>query len=88
MTEQDEKLLKELRAAKWSRYRDVAAQAARRIEQLSEDRAYWQQLWQKASNRLLEIDPEADSKSTTVVDRIRKLDGVMEPRQPDPWKDA
>ena len=80
MTEQDEKLLKELRAAKWSRYRDVAAQAARRIEQLSEDRAYWQQLWQRAANRLLDIDPEVNSKYTTMVDEKGALR--------DPWKDA
>lgn len=94
MTDRDDKLIQELKNPKWSRYRDVAAQAARRIEELDDDRRYWQSAWQIAANRLLEIDPEVNSK-TTLVDQIRKLEGDTEPRviaeikaQPNPWKDV
>ena len=40
--------------------------------------------------RVLQIDPEVNSKSTTVVDRLRKLEGVMEEpkNKPNPWTDV
>lgn len=98
MTDRDDKLIQELKNPKWSRYRDVAAQAARRIEDLKNDCRYWQDLWERAATRLLQIDPDINSKSTTVVERferLRHLEGNTEPRviaeikaQPNPWKDV
>lgn len=75
MTARDDKLIQELKNPKWSRYRDVAAQAARRIEELDDDRRYWQSAWQTAANRLREIDPEP-----RVIAEIKA--------QPNPWKDV
>lgn len=99
MIDRDEKLLRDLQDPKWSRFRDTAAQAARRIEDLKNDCRYWQDLWQKAATRLLQVDPDINSKSTTVVERferLRQLEGNTEPRviaeikarKPDPWRDV
>lgn len=86
----DAKLLSDLRNPKWSRFKDTGALAANRIEALSHEVEYWKDLWQKAATRVLQIEPEVNSKSTTVVDRIRKLEGVVDEkkRNPNPWSDV
>jgi len=41
---------------------------------------YWRDLWSKAANRLLQVDPELSSPMTTKAEEIRKIPG--------PWKDV
>lgn len=75
--------------AKWN-WQDELEALKKENASLRDERDYWKDLWEKAATRVLQIDPEVSSKSTTVVDRLRKLEGVMdEPKKkPNPWTDV
>ena len=86
----DAGLLRDLRDPKWSRFKETGDAAARRIEDLRDERDYWKGMFEKAANRLLQIDPEVNIKSTTVLYRLRKLEGSIEEpkKKPNPWTDV
>jgi len=47
---------------------------------------YWRDLWSKAANRLLQVDPELSGPMTTTAEEIRKIQQAL--KNPDPWKDV
>jgi len=47
---------------------------------------YWRDLWSRAANRLLQVDPELSGPMTTTAEEIRKIRQVL--KDPDPWKDV
>jgi hypothetical protein len=55
---------------------------------------YWRDLWSKAANRLLRVDPELSGPMTTTAEEIRKIQQALknppqaEPPPANPWKDV
>ena len=55
---------------------------------------YWRDLWSRAANRLLQVDPELSGPMTTKAEEIRKITQALknppqaEPQRGDPWKDV
>jgi hypothetical protein len=47
---------------------------------------YWRDLWSRAANRLLHVDPELSGPMTTKAEEIRKITQAL--KNPDPWKDV
>jgi FtsZ-binding cell division protein ZapB len=47
---------------------------------------YWRDLWSRAANRLLQVDPELSGPMTTKAEEIRKITQAL--KNPDPWKDV
>jgi hypothetical protein len=47
---------------------------------------YWRDLWSKAANRLLQVDPELSGPMTTTAEEIRRIEQVL--KSPNPWKDV
>jgi hypothetical protein len=47
---------------------------------------YWRDLWSRAANRLLQVDPELSGPMTTKAEEIRKISEAL--KNPDPWKDV
>jgi hypothetical protein len=91
LTPNEERLLQDLRDPKWSRFKETGALAAHLIEELKNENRYWREMWEHTANRLLQIDPVVNSRNATVVERIRRLEGVIEnekKRTPNPWTDV
>ena len=47
---------------------------------------YWRDLWGKAANRLLQVDPELSGPMTTKAEEIHRITQAL--KNPDPWKDV
>jgi hypothetical protein len=47
---------------------------------------YWRDLWSRAANRLLQVDPELSGPMTTKAEEIRRVEEAL--NKPDPWKDV
>ena len=47
---------------------------------------YWRDLWSRAANRLLQVDPELSGPMTTKAEEIKKITQAL--KNPDPWKDV
>jgi hypothetical protein len=49
----------------------------------------WQKLWERAANRLLQVDPEFNRATfITTAEQVRKLDQVLGDSAWNPWKDV
>jgi hypothetical protein len=55
---------------------------------------YWRDLWSRAANRLLQVDPELSGPMTTKAEEIKRIVQVLknppkaEPPPANPWKDV
>jgi len=58
----------------------------REIQDLTQQVNYWKDLWSRAANRLLQVDPEFNAPITTTAEELRRLEKML--RNPDPWKDV
>ena len=47
---------------------------------------YWRDLWSRAANRLLLVDPELSGPMTTKAEEIHRIAQAL--KNPDPWKDV
>ena len=47
---------------------------------------YWRDLWSRAANRLLQVDPELYGPMTTKAEEIHRIAQAL--KNPDPWKDV
>jgi len=47
---------------------------------------YWRDLWSKAANRLLQVDPELSGPMTTTAEGIRRVEEAL--NKPNPWRDV
>jgi hypothetical protein len=47
---------------------------------------YWRDLWSRAANRLLQVDPELSGPMTTKAEEIHRIAQAL--KNPDPWKDV
>jgi hypothetical protein len=58
----------------------------REIQDLTQQVQYWKDLWSRAANRLLQVDPELSGPMTTKAEELRKITQAL--KNPDPWKDV
>jgi len=64
----------------------VSDDLKREIQDLTQQVNYWKDLWSRAANRLLRVDPELSGPMTTTAEEIRKIQQAL--KNPDPWKDV
>jgi hypothetical protein len=64
----------------------VSDDLRREIQDLTQQVQYWKDLWSRAANRLLQVDPELSGPMTTTAEEIRKIRQAL--KNPDPWKDV
>ena len=61
---------------------------ARQAAYWKERAEYWRQMWSRAANRLLQVDPAFNEPHETVADELRKLERLLSSDNPNPWKDV
>ena len=61
---------------------------ARQAAYWKERAEYWRQMWSRAANRLLQVDPTFNEPNLTVADELKKLDRMLSSDNPNPWKDV
>ena len=61
---------------------------ARQAKYWQERAEYWRQMWSRAANRLLQVDPTFKEPNLTVADELNKLDRILSNDNPNPWKDV
>ena len=61
--------------AKWS-WQDELEESRKENARLRDERDYWKDLWEKASTRVLQLEPNV------------KIIAEIKPRKPDPWQDV
>lgn len=59
---------------------------ARQAAYWKERAEYWRDLWSKAANRPLQVDPELSGPMTTKAEEIHRIAQAL--KSPDPWKDV
>ena len=59
---------------------------ARQAKYWQERAEYWRDLWSRAANRLLQVDPELSGPMTTKAEEIHRITQAL--KNPDPWKDV
>lgn len=47
---------------------------------------HWRDMWSKAANRLLRVDPELSGPMATKAEELKRVEQVL--KNPNPWKDV